>query len=93
MTRYPILGFILLTLALPLSAEDAPLRLSRSDYADRLRGFWLSVLRELWHQHYALGFGLWALGFGLWALGFGLWGLGSRCHQPLQSPLKKNLNR
>ena len=41
MTAYPILGLIILTLALPVSAEDAVLRLSRSDYAERLQGFWL----------------------------------------------------
>ena len=41
MTAYPILGLILLTLTLPVSAEDAVLRLSRSDYAERLQGFWL----------------------------------------------------
>ena len=41
MTAYTILGLILLTLALPVSAEDAVLRLSRSDYAERLQGFWL----------------------------------------------------
>lgn len=41
MTAYPILGLTLLLLVPTVSAEDAVLRLSRSDYAGGLQGFWL----------------------------------------------------